>query len=289
VTRHSIAPMASAVAAFFLLACIGPTAVCGEPDPQPEGEGTFERFWPAASMPHTHVTLSSKLDERLGEVLVEEGQQVKKGEVLVKFDLEQVNAKIAMAQVEADFKGRIESATKRYEYLAREYERSKNLDQMISESDLDSDHTQMELSKLELEELKRGQRMADTRLRLYKAEAEDYIVRSPVDGVVADVWIEEGEMAQVGQALVEVIDPSAIEVRVHLREEHTMNVTPGQEAAIRFVTVSQRPVPGTVYFVSPYVDSSSGTFTVKILTEPKTEHIKPGMACEVRFLPPKKP
>jgi RND family efflux transporter MFP subunit len=264
---------------------------CAETQPQETGEGTFERDWPAVSMAYKRATLSSKLDERIASIVVKEGQAVKKGDVLLRFSYEQIEAKIAMAEVDAEFKDRIESSRTRYEFLSRESERSKKLSEgaMIPEAEFDKDRTEKELARLEVEELKRNSRLADTRLRVYKAEAEDYVVRSPIDGVVADLWVKEGEMARVGQALLEVLDPKVIEVRVHLREEHSMNVSANQEVAVKFPAASERPVPGAVYFVAPNVDSSSGTFTVKILTEPGVEHIKPGMSCQVRFLPPKNP
>ena len=283
-TRTSLLSAAVAV-------CLSVAALGAETGPQQTGEGTFERSWPAVSVAHTRVTLSSKLDERVAKIEVEEGQKVNKGDVLLRFDARQVEARIAVAEVEADFKGRIESARTRYEYLKREFERSKNLstEEMITESELDNDRTQMELASLEMAELRRGEKLGEARLHLYRTDAEDYVVRSPVNGVVSDLWVDEGEMAEVGESLVEVIDPDVIEIRVHLREEHAMNVAAGGEVAVKFVTVSQRPVPGTIYFVSPYVESSSGTFTVKILAQPNVEQIKPGMACEIRFLPAEKP
>ncbi len=40
-----------------------------------------------------------------------------------------------------------------------------------------------------------------------------------------------------------------------------------------------------MHVVSPYVDSSSGLFVVKLLVEPGTAMVKPGMECNVRFRP----
>ena len=249
----------------------------------------FSQSWPALSAPYRHVTLSSEVDETVETVAVEEGQSVKKGDILIRFDSRLIRARIDIAAAEADFDTRIEGAQTRYEYLLNEFQRLEGLGEYKLDVEFDKARYDMNMARLDLDELGRTKRLAEWRLDYYRTEAQNYVIKSPIDGVVSHVWIEPAEMAQKGQQLVEVIAPDIIEVRVlDLPEEHAAKVAYGQQALVKFTTLPEREFAGTVSCVSPYVDSRSGTFTLKILVEPSTETVKPGMGCEVRFVRPQR-
>lgn len=268
------------------------SATAGPEAGSEEGESELlGQSWPAVSVPHTRVVLSSKLNEYVSELPVEEGERVAEGDVVLRFDARQIEAQIAVAEVEADYESRIARQKDRYEHLQREYERSRALSEgeaVISESKLDQHRTQMQMARLELEEMKRQAVRAEKQLALYQARATDYTLKAPVDGVVSQVWIEEAEMATEGEKLIEVIDPETIEVRVHMPEDLADAILRDQKATLIFASAGGKTVPASVYFVSPYVDSSSGTFLVKLLAQVGNRELKPGMGCEVRFSPRKK-
>lgn len=249
-----------------------------------EGEDFSGKFWPAVSVSHTQVRLSSKLDENIARVAVEEGQSVSKGQLLIKFDSRLIEERIALAEIDAEFAARLKSAQTRHEYYRREFQRSEDLEFAAAEWERDKARFEMDMALQDWEELKRSKKRADQQLSLLNTQAQDFIILSPIDGAVSQVWAEEAEMASEGQPLVEVIDPHLIEVRVHLPEQHVKDVAFGQPAMVRFAAADKQELAGTVHVVSPYVDSSSGTFMVKVLVEPATDDVKPGMGCEVRFV-----
>ncbi len=277
----------ASIAAALVLLCASAAGIWGEGrSGQMAGDGLLDAVWPAASRSKTEVTLSSKLNENIVRVAVEEGQLVKKGDVLIEFDARLINDRIAVAEIEADFTSRLEAATVRYEYLAEEHKKSASLLDSggVTQSDLNKARFEMDMAKLDREELERSKRLAEQSLELYKTQAKDYVIVSPIDGAVSQVWVEEGEMAKQGQQLVEVIDPNVIEVRVHLPEQYVKDVACGQQAMVEFPAAGDTEFPGAVHIVSPYVDSSSGTFMVKVLAAPGTDAVKPGMGCKVRFV-----
>jgi len=268
----------------FALLCVTTGGLCGQTSSGRLPGEFYQQDWPAVSMAYTRVTLSSKLDENIRNVLVEEGQSVKKDDTLVEFESRLMEARIAVAEAEADLEARIEQARVDYEYLAKEFERSADLDEYVSESDLDKARRERDIARLRVEDLKRDQRLAEARLEFSRTQAKDYVIRSPIDGAVAHVWVEAGEMASTGEKLVEVIDPDVVEVRIHIPERYA-GVACGQQALVRFTPFEDREFEGQVTCVSPYVESSSGTFMVKVLVERGTDDIKPGMGCRVRFVP----
>jgi len=243
----------------------------------------YDNFWNAVSLPHRRVKLSSTIDENVREIYVEEGDYVADGDLLIQLDSREIDAQIDVAEIQADYENRIKSAEEEYELNKREYERSERVGRGISESELDRYETRMRLSLLELEEQRRNHEMARRQLALYESRAKAYRIKSPLSGTVSRIRIDEGEMAVDGQELMEVLDLSSMEFRVHLSESHVPNVWPGQKIEVRFRHFDDFVLEGQVVFVSPYVDSGSGTFMVRARAEAVGD-VRPGMACEVRFL-----
>jgi len=262
-----------------------------------QASGFLERYWPAISVPHTRVVLSWKHQdgENVAKVEVEEGQAVKKGDVLIEFDSSLIDARIAIARTQADFEARLKSARRKYEYLKSEFERLEKIkgpegsDRFVTDVEVEKARYDMDIAELDLQETRRAKKLAEDNLRYLEALREDYTILSPIDGAVSHVWVEVAEMAGEGQQLAEVIDPNVIEVRVStLPEEYATQITTGQKAVVRFHSASGRAFVGKVHSVSPYVESTSGTFGVKVLVEPGTDLVRPGMGCEVKFASPQR-
>ena len=250
-----------------------------------EGLDLFEKSWAAASLPHRRVSLSSKVMELVQVIEVKEGQRISRGDVLIRLDATLLQRQVEVAEKSADFAARIQSVQAKCELLQREFERKEKLGEFLSESKLDQARTEVQLAKLELQELERQEALEKARLAYYQARMRDYVVVSPIDGVVSNLLVETGEMVNEGQPVVEVIDPDTIEVRVHLPEGNLARIGDAQGSSVVFPAFGREHAsPGKIHFISPYVDSSSGTCLVKILVEAAGSGLKPGLACEVRFM-----
>jgi len=252
----------------------------------PEADDSVCATWTVGvSLPHTRVVLSSKLDENITAINVEEGQNVRKGQPLLEFDSRVIKAQIVAAEVGADFDARIASADARHEYLRNELKRLQDTgEEWVRGVDADKAQFEVKMAQLDGQELRRSKKLAEAQLALYQARAHDYTILSPIDGVVSHVWYDPGEMAQRGEPLIEVIDPDVIEVRVQVCEKYAADLAPGRRASVRFQAVEDREFEGRVWVVAPEVDSSLRKFAVKVLVEPNSELVKPGMSCEVKFL-----
>jgi hypothetical protein len=145
----------------------------------------------ASILATTQITLPSLVNSSLLEVLVREGEPVKKGQVLARFDTKDI--RLQLAQVE------------------QEYERS------LVESDAAlsaGNESQMQISRLNAA---KAAAIAE-KLRADEARA---VIRAPFDGLVLGAQTLStriGDIPKIGEPVLQVIDPSAWQVKAALRE-----------------------------------------------------------------------
>lgn len=86
-------------------------------------------------------------------------------------------------------------------------------------------------------------------------------IRSPIDGIVTERPLFAGETAADGTPLITVMDVSTLLAKTHLPQAQARLLKVGQPATV-LVDGMNRPVPGTVFLVSPALDPGSTTVEV---------------------------
>jgi HlyD family secretion protein len=84
-------------------------------------------------------------------------------------------------------------------------------------------------------------------------KADELNIRSPVDGLVSRVMINDRDSVTEGQQLAMVVDLSAFEIDVMIPENYADEITPGTEAVI---TYDNQEYPGSIKSISPEVEGS---------------------------------
>jgi len=84
-------------------------------------------------------------------------------------------------------------------------------------------------------------------------QVDELTIRSPVDGQVSRVMVNDRDSVTQGQQVVMVVDLSAFEIDVMIPENYADEIGPGTEAAINY---DGRNYPGTVKSISPEVEGS---------------------------------
>lgn len=84
-------------------------------------------------------------------------------------------------------------------------------------------------------------------------QVEELTIRSPVDGQVSRVSVNDRDSVTQGQQLVMVVDLSAFEIEVMIPENYADEISPGTEAVIAY---DGENYPGAVKSISPEVEGS---------------------------------
>jgi membrane fusion protein (multidrug efflux system) len=193
-----------------------------------------------------------KVAGEVRELLVEEGDEVSKGQVLARLDGDRL--RLELSQSEA-----------RLRKLQREYERNIDLRSkgLLSEGDF-------EKIKFEMEALEASFNLASLEL--------DYTqIRAPIDGVISSRFVKLGNTIDVGDSLFRVTGLDPLVAYLHVPEREYRNIDVGQLVGITIDALPDDPVAATVTRVSPIVDPQTGTFKITVEIEDPGRRIKPGM------------
>jgi membrane fusion protein (multidrug efflux system) len=170
-------------------------------------------------------------------VLVEEGQQVRAGQPLVRLDADR--AQLAVAQTDAQVRK-----------LENSYQRALKLvdQQMISANDVDQ-------LRYDLEDTRAQNRLA-------RLELSYTTVVAPISGVVASRSIKPGNFVQINTPIIRIVDRSRLEATLNVPERELATMRAGQPVTLLADALPGKGFTGKVDRVAPVVDAGSGTFRV---------------------------
>lgn len=209
------------------------------------------------------VQVFSQAQRLVTQLLVEEGQAVAKGQVLVRLQDDEQRSAIA----------RIQSQLTKAE---REYQRQQNLfdKQLISEQAFNDAKYQVEQLQIAL---------ADAQRELTYTE-----VKAPIQGVITARKVNLGDNVKVGQNLFDMVDFNTIVARVFVPERQIARLRLGQVARIIAPSLGGSVTEGTVLRIAPTVDPKSGTIKTTIKVPTGNRSLVPGLYVETELVVDKK-
>ena len=84
-------------------------------------------------------------------------------------------------------------------------------------------------------------------------QVAELTIRSPVDGLVSRVMVNDRDSVTQGQQLIMVVDLSAFEIEVMIPENYADEITPG---TVAMITYDSQDFPGAIKSISPEVEGS---------------------------------
>lgn len=244
--------------------------------------------------PKKNVNISSQIAGRVIKIWVEEGQQVKEGDILLKLESTQyeANADRDRAQIQslrADLI-RAEAVKNRDEGF---YERQKKLfdAKLISTETLESAKANYEISKANYDaivfQIRQAQASLQSTLDILK-KTEYY---APIGGIITSLRVEEGETALVGTmnnpgtVLMTIADLSVMEVEVEVDETDVVGVKIGQASDVKIDAYPDETISGTVTEIGSSAlqtisaADESRDFKVVVTLENPPPDLKPGLSA----------
>ena len=191
------------------------------------------------------ATIKARVAGELQALTVREGDSVKAGQVVAKVDASDTILRIKQTQEQAD------AAKSQIDIAQRSYDNNRSLvDQgFISKTALDT-------SSAQLVGAQSTHKAALAAVELAKRSLDDTILKSPINGLVAQRLAQSGERVGIDARVLEIVDLSRIELEATLSAADSVNVRVGQTASLSVEGASQ-PLAAQVVRINPSAQAGS--------------------------------
>ena len=208
--------------------------------------------------------LSTTMGGRIEVLAVNEGDRVKKGQLLMKLwnDDQQAQSALALAQVETASK-RVNEVCAMATNAEREAERQASLRAkgFVSESREETARTEAEARRAGCNAAKADVAQARARVSVTRVEQGRTILYAPFDGTIAKIVGEVGEYSTPSPPgvptppAIDLIDDSCLYIKAPMDEVDAPKIRAGQPVRISLDALPRQSFPGKVKRVAPYVSA----------------------------------
>jgi multidrug efflux pump subunit AcrA (membrane-fusion protein) len=259
--------------------------------------------------PQKMVVLSAAVNGIIAEITREPQDFVKKDDLLVQLDCEQIELQIKGIQLQIEMKRTIEikEAEVKYEYardnlaiVEKLYNKQIGGSAVASEKEMKEAIQSAQITKLGIEKIKKDIERLELELKQAEKMLEQHSLRAPMDGVivslasvdeilqVANLKVkpsEVGETVQVGKPIIAMMKVDKLRLRKTLPITQQGDVRLGQSVDVFIEDVVNKKVTGQVVYISPTINSATQTFEVKVeIDNPLVENYQKLSQSDYRYL-----
>ena len=197
-----------------------------------------------------NVLISAESPAAVQDVRVVEGQQVKKGQILVVQDGEILRQNIKELESSLDLANTM-------------YERQKKLwDQNIG-------------TEVQYLEAKNRKESLELKLSTTKSQLRKTQIKAPFDGIVDKIDVRVGEMAQPGFPIIRLVSMSRMYIKADVSESFVGKFSVGQEVDVYFPSTDVK-LESTVRSIGQVINPNNRTFEIEVRI-PNDLKVKPNM------------
>lgn len=272
--------------------------------------------------PRTEVKISPDVSGEIVELAVKEGQEVEKGQLLLKIKedlylsyLDRARAALNSSKSNlANSKARLLQSEAQFTQQQLAFERNDKLfkEKTISESDYENAEAAWEIAKADLEAAKESVNSAkyavnsaEASLKEARENLQKTVIYSPISGTISKLNVEKGERvvgtAQfAGTELLRIANLNLMEVKVEVNENDIVRVSHNDTALIEIDAYLEEKFKGIVTEIANSANTVGGAtdmvtnFDIKIIilnesyrhliSENNAYPLRPGMSATVEIL-----
>jgi len=202
--------------------------------------------------------ISPEINGQVKEIYVTEGNKVSKGQALIK-----LNSSITESSIKE-----VETAL---ELANTVFEKQKQLwDKNIG-------------SELDYLQAKNNMESLESKLETLNAQVEMALIRSPINGIVDEILVKEGELAVPGMQVVQVVNLDGLYVNADVSEAYITKVKKGDIVSLEFPSLPDIKMDIPVFRTGNIVKSANRTFTVQLKIKNVDKLIKPNILAKIKI------
>lgn len=219
---------------------------------------------------HTAL-VKARVPGELQGLTVREGDTVQAGQLLARIQSTEYRERLHQSEQQ------LQAARAQTAIAQRQYDNNQAL---VSEGFISP--TALETSAANLEAARANQRAAAAAVEVTRQSVLDTEIKAPISGQIAQRLAQPGERVQPEARIVEIVDPSQLELEATLNPADALAVQLGQHAELRIEGAAQ-PVPAQVVRINPSLQAGSRKLQV-YLALPDDTGLRQGLFAEGRLI-----
>ncbi len=238
-------------------------------------------------------TVSSQITGQITEVVTDEGERVKKGQILARLDNQSQKAAVAKAanQLDTDH-ANVDKARAQLQRDVLNLRRVQAMaaQHLTSTSDLDDAQSQVAIDKASLAAAQGQLKVDRDVLDSARIQLGYTVIRAPFAGVVTEKYAHPGEMispAAVGgytkTGICRLVDMHSLEIDVDVNESYIHRVKKGMRVEAALDAYPNWRIPAHVISIVPTADRQKATVKVRIAFDKLDSRVLPDMGVQVWF------
>jgi len=240
------------------------------------------------------AAVASKITGRLVYLGVEEGNRVKKGQVIARLENDDAVAarNRASANVNAA-RAALEQAVAEFDDAELNFKRMSKLSERgsVARSENDIAEARWKRAKAAVSAQKSSIKASEAALKETEVMLEYATIRAPFDAVVltknadiGDIITPLGAATNAKAAVVDIADMESLQVEVDVSESNIGIVKNGQPCEIQLDALQDSRFSGAVHMIVPTADRTKASVMVKVAFKENDPRILPEMSAKVAFL-----
>lgn len=288
--------LAAVVAGIVYWVRFSPLPVSGHPVTR--GAVTAEVMGTGTLEARVQTVVSSKIAGRISDMLVDQGDEVEEGQILLRLDDRELKqqveiARSALASANASVE-RVEAEAVRAQAVLSQvkvdHQRNQQLiaSRSISATEIDKSAQTLAVaeadlvkSKASVMEAKKNSIMAQNTLDYHLARIEDTVIKAPFSGLIVRRDREPGDIVVPGTSIFVLISTKELWVSAWVDETEMSRLAPGQNARVIFRSEPERPYPGKVMRLGREADRETRQFIVDVKPDRLPSNWAVGQRAEV--------
>ncbi len=133
----------------------------------------------------------------------------------------------------------------------------------------------------ELHQAEASMRRAMASLELAQQRLDESTIKAPINGTIAQRFMDKGDMASTNRPLVSIVDLEVMKVTAKVPERDIGSIKIGQRAFVKPDAYPGQVFNGTVTNISPIIDRASQTCDIEIEVPNPDQRLKSGMFARI--------
>ena len=235
--------------------------------------------------PIRDVILSAEVSGKIFKIHYREGDLIAQGGIILELNKKYEELDVERRKLIWESKAEVDSASERVITLKSILETTRSLFEQtgsVSKEELDQKELEYKIAIAEKERLRTTEERERIEYEMAIENLEKLILRSPIKGVITELFLDEGENCESNQPLVHVVDYSKCILVCYIEAALSENLKKGQNVDLE-IPVGSRSVrrEGRIIFISPVVDPASDLITVKVEFDNQDGSVRPGVVASM--------